>query len=178
MSHKLVKIWMALRASLVLPLPCLPALGMPLALKMVTALLWHVLVMVVSVGFLGWQLMAGLQPLVGGLVGLLAEAAAGGLIGVLVGVPEMGHLKVGVLAGVLLGLQRMNKGPVRVCLLLHQLPLRLMAEQVLLMRLTICLVLSLMIHKLRRQLLPELLPMKVHVWSLLLWEMPWLLLRL
>jgi len=115
---------------------------------------------------------------VGGLVGLLAEAAAGGLIGVLVGVPEMGHLKVGVLAGVLLGLQRMNKGPVRVCLLLHQLPLRLMAEQVLLMRLTICLVLSLMIHKLRRQLLPELLPMKVHVWSLLLWEMPWLLLRL
>jgi len=115
---------------------------------------------------------------VGGLVGLLAEAAAGGLIGVLVGVPEMGHLKVGVLAGVLLGLQGMNKGPVRVCLLLQQLPLRLMAEQVLLMRLTICLVLSLMIHKLRLQLLPGLLPMKVHVWSLLLWEMPWLLLRL
>lgn len=124
--------------------------------------------------------------LVGGMVKVLVEAAAGVLIGVLIGVltgvPEMRHLKVGVMPGVLLGLQRMNGAPVWVCLLLQQLPLRLMAEQDLLMTLMICFVVSQMIHKLRRQLLlqllPEPLPMKAHVQWLLLWERPQLLLRL
>ena len=150
-----------------LPVPCLPALWMPLALEMVTALLWPVLVMVVSVRFLGRQLMAGmlLGLLVGGMVEVLVAAAAGGLLGELIGVPEMGHLEVEVMTGVLLGLQQMNGAPVWVCLLLQQLPLRLMAEQDLPM---ICLVVSLMIHKLLLQLLPELLPMKVHVQWLLL----------
>ena len=111
--------------------------------------------------------MAGmlLGLLVGGMVEVLVEAAAGGLIGVLIGVREMRHLKVGVMTGVLLGLQRMNGAPVQACLMLQQLPLRLMAERDLLMTLMICCVLSLMICKLQLQLqlLPGLLRMKVHV---------------
>ena len=158
---------MALQALLMLPTPCLPALWMLLALEMVRALLWPVLAMVVSVRFLRRQLKAEmlLGLLVGGMVAVLVEAAAGGLIGVLIGVPETGHLEVGVMSGMLLGLQQMNGASVRVCLLLQQLPLRLMAEQDLLMTLMICCVLSLTICKLQLQLqlLPGLLLMKVHV---------------
>ena len=155
-----------------LSVPCLPALWMPLALEMVMTLLLPVLATMVSVRFLGRQLMAGLLlglP-VGGMVAMLVEAAAGGLIGVLIGVIDTGRLKVGAVTGMLLGLQRMNMAPVWVCLLLQQLPLRLVAEQDLLMTLMICLVVSLTIYKLRRQLLlqPELLPMKVHLWWLML----------
>ena len=84
----------------------------------------------------------------------------------------MRHLKVGVSTGVLLGLQRMNGGPIWVCRLFQQVPQRLMAEQDLLM--------TLKIHELQRQLLllPELLPIKVHVRWLLLQIMPWLKLML
>ena len=73
MSHEPMQFLMALQASLVLPVPCLPALWMPLALNMVKALLWPVLVTVVSVRFLGRQLMAGmlLGLLVGGMVAVL-----------------------------------------------------------------------------------------------------------
>ncbi len=165
LSHKPVKFLMALQALLMLPTPCLPALWMLLALEMVKTLLWPVLATVVSVRFLGRQLKAEmlLGLLVGGMVAVLVEAAAGGLIGVLIGVPETGHLKAGVMTRVLLGLQRMNGAAVRVCLLLQQLPLRLIAEQDLRMTLMIYLVVSLLL-----QLLPELLPMKVHVRWLLL----------
>lgn len=130
-------------------------------------LLWPVLVVVVSVRFLGRQPKAGmlLGLLVGGMVEVLVETAAEGLSGVLTGVPEMGHLEVGAMTGVLLGMQLMNGGPVQARVLLQQLPLRLMT-------LIICLVVSLLIHTLQRQLLlqllPELLLMEVHV--------PWLLL--
>ena len=171
MSRELVNSLTALQSPMMLSVPCMPALLMPLALEMVATLLWALLVKVVSVRFLERQLMAGmlLGLLVGDMVEVLVEAAAGRLILLLIGVLETGHLEAEVVTEVLLGLQQMNGASVWMCLLLQQLPLRLMAEQDLLM---ICVVMSLMIHKLRLQLLPELLPMQVHVQWLLLSEMP------
>ncbi|KAA6424225.1 MAG: hypothetical protein FRX49_06184 [Trebouxia sp. A1-2] len=81
----------------------MPALLMPLALEMVATLLWALLVKVVSVRFLERQLMAGmlLGLLVGDMVEVLVEAAAGRLILLLIGVLETGHLEAEVIPLVL-----------------------------------------------------------------------------